>query len=80
MEIRVRAENCTICGACAEECPFGAITMGEECPDFNEGCTLCGACIEICPTEAIYMVGEAEKSLEQPGDRGDRHRGVWVFA
>jgi len=80
MEIRVRAEDCTICGACAEECPFGAIIMGEEGPDFNEGCTLCGACIEICPTEAIYMVGEAEKSLEQPGDRGDRHRGVWVFA
>jgi electron transfer flavoprotein alpha subunit len=77
MEIRVRTDDCTICGACAEECPFGAITMGEESPDFNESCTLCGACIEVCPTEAIYMEGEAEKSLQQPRDG---IHGVWVFA
>lgn len=76
MQIRVRTDDCTICGACAEECPFGAITIQEEGPDFNESCTLCGACIEICPTEAIYMVGEAERTMEPR----DGNRGIWVFA
>ena len=78
MEIRVRTEDCTICGACAEACPFGSITMGERGPEFDESCTLCGVCVESCPTEAIYIVGEAEKTSTE--EHNGKSRGVWVFA
>lgn len=78
MEIRVRTDDCTICGACVEECPFGSISMGEVGPEFDESCTLCGVCVESCPAEAIHMVGETERSPKEQ-DSG-KSRGVWVFA
>lgn len=77
MEIQVRTSDCTLCGVCAEECPFGAITIGEEGPEFLESCTLCGACVKVCPTEAIHIAGEGEES---PGHGNGEHAGVWVFA
>ncbi|NLA57823.1 MAG: electron transfer flavoprotein subunit alpha [Firmicutes bacterium] len=77
MEIRLRADNCTICGACEDACPYDAITVGTDGPEFSEECTLCGACVEVCPTEAIYIAGEEISAQSEPGEaRGD----VWVFA
>ncbi|NLY29894.1 MAG: electron transfer flavoprotein subunit alpha [Firmicutes bacterium] len=77
MEIRLRADNCTICGVCEEACPYDAITMAAEGPEFNEECTVCGGCVEACPTEAIYITGRETSPQPQPKDTaGD----VWVFA
>ncbi|NMB47153.1 MAG: electron transfer flavoprotein subunit alpha [Firmicutes bacterium] len=83
MEIRVRTEDCTICGACVEDCPFGAIILGEEGPEFDESCTLCGACVETCPTNAIHMVGDekTEPLSQQTESQNNQGKGgVWVFA
>lgn len=47
-------DNCIMCGACASECPVGAISEGDPKyiidPDI---CTDCGACVDVCPADAI---------------------------
>lgn len=46
-------EECIACGACAGECPTGAISEGDIYKIDAEACTDCGACAEVCPTGAI---------------------------
>ena len=50
----VISDDCTMCGACAEECPVDAISEGD--PKYKidpDECTDCGACAEVCPVDAI---------------------------
>ncbi|CEP69012.1 4Fe-4S ferredoxin-type, iron-sulphur binding domain [Moorella glycerini] len=47
-------EECLSCGVCADECPQGAISEGEDTYVIDpELCTDCGTCREACPNEAI---------------------------
>lgn len=50
-------EGCTQCGACAERCPFHAITMSADDEPLVEAaeCRGCGLCSTGCPAEAIAM-------------------------
>lgn len=63
--------NCTLCGACAAECPVGAIPL--DAPDaLDQGiCASCLRCIEACPEDARQLPsGLAEKCaamLEREG-------------
>lgn len=47
-------DDCVSCGACAAQCPVGAIDMGDEhyCID-PDTCVSCGGCAEVCPMGAI---------------------------
>ncbi len=47
-------KDCIACGACAEECPVGAITSGDIYSINDEICTKCNACIDVCPANAIF--------------------------
>lgn len=48
-------DDCTYCGACADECPEGAISEGDETYVIDPAiCTDCAACVEVCPAEAIH--------------------------
>jgi ferredoxin len=50
----VITDECTMCGACADECPEEAISEGD--PKFvidADKCTDCGSCVDVCPAEAI---------------------------
>lgn len=48
----VITEECLACGACAGECPAGAIAEGEIFV-IGEECVECGACVDTCPAGAI---------------------------
>ena len=56
----VNQEMCTGCGTCVEECPVGAITLGEQ--DLaridEQECIRCGRCHDVCPEEAVRHDGE----------------------
>ena len=58
------AESCTLCNACVDKCPHGALGMrvGELIFDSRE-CTGCGYCRQICPEQAITLP-ERHASIE----------------
>ena len=46
-------EACIACGACAADCPVGAISEGDGKYEINpDECIECGACAETCPVSA----------------------------
>ncbi len=47
-------DGCISCGACASECPAGAISEGADKYEINpDACLDCGACAATCPTGSI---------------------------
>ena len=55
MAFKIDPENCTACGACADECPVEAITTGDKFYSIDaDSCIDCGACESTCPSEAIH--------------------------
>jgi ferredoxin len=57
-EVRVAAQRCTFCMACAGVCPKGALSGGQglPCLRFVEArCVQCGLCAESCPEQAITL-------------------------
>ena len=47
-------DGCISCGACAGQCPVGAISEGDGKYEIDENtCVSCGACAAQCPVSAI---------------------------
>lgn len=49
-------DECLVCGACAEACPFSAIVPAENGDGYEVNasmCVDCGACEDICPVYAV---------------------------
>ena len=53
---KVDESLCTGCGTCVDECPAGALAMGEAHPEVDpEKCIVCFCCQEKCPERAIEL-------------------------
>ena len=57
-EILVNPDSCTLCMACVQICPKGALLDNQERPQLKlieANCVQCGLCREACPEEAITL-------------------------
>jgi Fe-S-cluster-containing hydrogenase component 2 len=57
----VDVARCTGCGACADVCPVGAMTLIDGKARVNEEtCAGCQACVGVCPEDAIQPMVQGE--------------------
>lgn len=66
--VRIEASRCTLCGACPECCPTGALELRENGDSsrllFDHArCVACEGCVRVCPEAAVEM----ERRLELSG-------------
>ncbi len=81
-------QNCTSCGRCTQECPFGALEVdakGHPVLDTNR-CRRCGICMGACPVQIISfddysvdMISSMIKAVEIPEDDEEKPR-ILAFA
>ena len=55
--------GCLGLGTCVANCPFDAMTMGDDgLPIVNESlCTGCGTCVSVCPRNIPVIIKESQK-------------------
>ncbi len=53
MPRKVNPDTCIGCGACVDQCAFGAITLEDVSVIDPSLCQDCGACEPVCPVGAI---------------------------
>ena len=76
MQFIIDAERCVHCGLCVQDCPMGAITMGEV-PRLTgpKRCIRCQHCLAICPTGALSILGNhPDESTPLKGNLPDTER------
>jgi ferredoxin len=60
----VDEEECVGCGACADRCQFGALSVPEDvCVVEYARCVGCGQCTTVCPTEALRLERRPEGDI-----------------
>lgn len=59
---RVETTRCVACGACAKECPLGAVSVVRGCHAAVDPlrCVGCGKCAKVCPANCITLTERGE--------------------
>ncbi len=65
----VAPDTCTWCNACAEACPFDAISLSEGATKSialinNSVCKGCGMCLPVCPKDALDLITFSNREIE----------------
>jgi heterodisulfide reductase subunit A len=65
----VNPDSCIWCNACAEACPYDAISLletgGKSIAKINNPvCKGCGMCLPVCPTDAIELIAYSNNEIE----------------
>ena len=80
LNLRIDEAKCLRCGACAEDCPAGCLTMDSAAGvpvvagDGAKRCLACQHCLAICPVGALSVFGrdpdaaEVNEKLPVPGE------------
>ena len=77
VEIGYRPEACVVCGACVENCEYGArVIDGGHLIYDRKMCVRCLECVDACLYEAIGLAGE-ELTVEQVMD--EVHRDIAYY-
>ena len=58
--LKFDAQKCTLCGACIEKCPFGALAIEGSGIVVSGACRVCGLCVRNCPEKAIQFEQKAK--------------------
>src|SRR5512142_105490 len=56
-EVFFSPKECIECGACAANCPEGAIDLASSERVRHERCARCGRCAETCPGKGLRQIG-----------------------
>ncbi len=63
---RVDEDACIACGACVDQCSFGALALEEVVRVDAVRCVGCGVCVPVCPSEALALVRRPEEEVLPP--------------
>jgi ferredoxin len=59
---RSTVDRCAACGACADACPFGALSLVDSAVRIDAArCMGCGVCVSTCPRSALALVRDPSK-------------------
>ena len=61
----VNEDKCDECQGCLENCPVGAISLGERIEFDYDVCIGCGECLAMCPNGAIKVEWRGEPGVAQ---------------
>lgn len=76
-----RQDACSNCGACANVCPTGAISLNPVASTDRDRCLLCFACVRRCRRGARVMIDEKVVTIARrlSASCGERKEPEWLF-